>query len=335
MTGGTALTDSGHVVGTQGYLAPELLRGEPASTRSNLYAFALVVRTMLSSAMPSLASRVEAVFARALNPEPASRFDSATQFIDALALAVPSTSSSVRAMRIRRRRWLGAIVTAAALAAATAAVWSPRSATATIPPASQVLLTDLVNGTSDPELDGAGEILRSQLAQSTHFELLEPERVQAALTRMGRRDAGTRSPDVAREIALREGVPVVVYAALTRLGSDYTLTVKLEHVGPRPSFARRSWTRTFVAPTKAGLFETVHGAAVWIRHMAGELQDALDSRTARRPRRRPRRGRRCGSSRRQRTSRRLDVCTMRHWCWSRRFASIRSSPWPTPAWVTI
>jgi tetratricopeptide (TPR) repeat protein len=263
------------VTGTAGYLAPEVLRGRPPSPRSDLYAFAVVVRGLLEGTTAPLTPRALAVFERALSAEWATRYESPVRFIDDLAAAQrPQPLEPPR--RWTRRHTLAAAAVVAIVASAAAALWSSRQATTSIAPASEVLLTDLVNGTADPELDGAGEVMRSQLAQSPHFELLPRDRVRASLARMGRGDGGTSAPEVAREIALREGVPLVVFTALTRLGADYTLSVKLEQVGARPTFARRTWTRSFAAPTRAALFEAMHLAAVWIRQMAGELPADLD-----------------------------------------------------------
>jgi predicted Zn-dependent protease len=119
--------------------------------------------------------------------------------------------------------------------------------------------------------------LRSQLAQSTHFDLLDAARVRSVLKQMGRPDADTSTPAVAREIALREGAPLVIYAALSRLGTDYTVGIKLEQVGARPSLTKRTWTHTFAAREKAGLPDAFHDAAVWVRQMAGEVPSALES----------------------------------------------------------
>jgi serine/threonine protein kinase len=48
----TVLTGTGQVLGTLGYLAPELIRGEPASPRSDLYALGCVLYQCLAGALP-------------------------------------------------------------------------------------------------------------------------------------------------------------------------------------------------------------------------------------------------------------------------------------------
>ena len=74
--------------------------------------------------------------------------------------------------------------------------------------ASENVLTDLFNGTGEPELDGATEALRSQLLQSPHFNIVPPDRVRSLLGQMRRTPGDLAAPEVAREIALREGAPV-------------------------------------------------------------------------------------------------------------------------------
>ena len=39
----TAITRAGHVIGTERYLAPEVMAGEPASERSDLFAVGVVL----------------------------------------------------------------------------------------------------------------------------------------------------------------------------------------------------------------------------------------------------------------------------------------------------
>ena len=273
---GSPVTEAGFLAGTPGYLAPELLRGDPPSIRSDLYAFALVIHNLLVGVTPVLDRRVSAVFARATSPDPSARYGSAHTFVDALTSA--TTGGPSRWLRFAKRKEAlvgGVVILVLALSVFLFRLY--QQATPTVSVASQILLTEMVNGTDDGDFEGATEVLRSQLDQSPHFELLERERVRDVLTRMARPQESVLTPEVAREVAMREGVPLVVYSALTRLGADYVLNVKLEQVGARPSFARRTWTQTFSAPDKSALFETMHGAAVWIRQMVGEVPSSLEA----------------------------------------------------------
>lgn len=283
--GTSALTRAGAVIGTPGYMAPELLRGEPATPKADLYAFALIVCEMLSGVRTSVGSfepkafeaRVAAInsadtsrgraWARALttalDPDPERRFPTAGALVAALE------SEAIRP----RTRWHKPLAVAAvALVVALSAVafryygqGSPGLA-----PASRVLLAPTTNGTAEPDLDGAGEILRSQLAQSAHFELISEERVEAVLQLMKRGSDTALEPPIAREVAMREAAALVVYSSVSRIGPEYVLGVRLERVGPRPTLIRGSWTRTFSAARREAFVDSFREAAVWIRQIVGE-----------------------------------------------------------------
>lgn len=115
-------------LGTPHYLAPELLRGEPASRASDLYALAALAYETLAGeppfrgtlaeviaghleseppAHPRLGPEVLAVLRRGLHKEPNSRFGAARDFVHDLAQA---TSAPLRrkARGDRRRRRVGA-----------------------------------------------------------------------------------------------------------------------------------------------------------------------------------------------------------------------------------
>src|SRR3954471_8238252 len=104
------LTATGQVLGTAAYLSPEQALGEPATSRSDLYALAVVAYELLtgsrpfeaehfaaqarahvedpvppaSERAPDLSPAVDAVLERGLAKDPQDRWDSATQFVDAL-----------------------------------------------------------------------------------------------------------------------------------------------------------------------------------------------------------------------------------------------------------
>jgi len=132
---------AGGVVGTPAYMAPELLRGEPATPASDQYALAVTVYEAITGVRPRGAStldelrrecereiarpaamsrRLWRVVARGLAADPARRYPSVADFVDALD----------RASRSRVRWFAGAAAAVGAVAIAAGVVLpSPSGAT--------------------------------------------------------------------------------------------------------------------------------------------------------------------------------------------------------------
>jgi eukaryotic-like serine/threonine-protein kinase len=114
------------VVGTPAYLAPELLRGEPADARSDQYAFCVALHEALYGALPgrplvrpaAAPRRIVAALGRGLRADPAARFPSMRALLDELAAG----------RRAGRVVW-AVVVAAVAAALAIAAVLAHRAAT--------------------------------------------------------------------------------------------------------------------------------------------------------------------------------------------------------------
>jgi Tol biopolymer transport system component len=109
-----SLTQTGALIGTAAYLAPEQLAGEPATERSDLYALGVVLHEMLTGQRPHpgvsaakiatgtvetgarrrrTATALDALVARLLEPDPARRPESAARVAEELrALAAPRRS---------------------------------------------------------------------------------------------------------------------------------------------------------------------------------------------------------------------------------------------------
>jgi len=96
------LTEIGHVVGTPMYMAPEVLRGEPATFRSDVYSLGAVLHQLCADRLPNreehaglraLAPNVDEGFAavvdRCLHRDPAARFASGNEVRAALAQLTP------------------------------------------------------------------------------------------------------------------------------------------------------------------------------------------------------------------------------------------------------
>jgi hypothetical protein len=145
------LTKAGYIVGTPGYIAPECIRGSEGDHRSDIYAMGCVMfeclagersfthsneislywahandpRPMLSERRPHLGDRFDAALARAMAIAPHERYQSATEFSDALQAALHSGE----------RRSPAALVSAAT---------TPAPATEPTPPAAPVSPTPVV-----------------------------------------------------------------------------------------------------------------------------------------------------------------------------------------------
>ena len=282
-------TRKGLLLGTPEYMAPELLRGGEPSVRSDLYAFALVVREMLTGVPPRRDEPVSAattrppaaesgrrpastnvrawdrVLERALSADAAHRFGSAREIVRALTRPYLGRARVMVAHPVA-----AAVGVAAVLALLAAGLRFYGQTKPQIGAASEIVLTDLFNGTGEAELDGAAEAMRSQLAQSPHFNIVPRDRVHERLAQMRRTPGDLATPEAAREVAMREDAPLVAYSTLSRLGQEYVVGVKIERVGARPTIVAGSWAQSFSAARKPQIFDAIRDAAIWIRRTVGE-----------------------------------------------------------------
>jgi tetratricopeptide (TPR) repeat protein len=118
----------------------------------------------------------------------------------------------------------GLVVIGAIVAVAASLVTLP---TGQVP--AWALIADVENTTGDPVFDRTVPVaLAASLAQSRTVYVVPPSRIQTALRRMRRSGADSALAEpLAREIAVREGVAVVVVPSVVRVDSSYELGARL------------------------------------------------------------------------------------------------------------
>ena len=89
--GSTGLTETGQVIGTLKYLAPEVARGRPATPQSDLYSLGVLLSEVASGGKPPGLTRL---IDRLMAADPAQRPSSAAQALSALDPATSATAAT-------------------------------------------------------------------------------------------------------------------------------------------------------------------------------------------------------------------------------------------------
>jgi Tol biopolymer transport system component len=170
-----ALTETGAVLGTPHYLAPEVLRGKMANERSDLWALGVLLHEMASGTLPfkgttrfELASAIlhdvpaalpdrvpsglRSVVRRCLAKEPAERYQRASEVCAALE-TLRSDSATAAALPMRASRVVPIAMSVLIVAAAMLAIWYVRRQSA--PPRELKQRQVTSNAAGDPVLAGS------------------------------------------------------------------------------------------------------------------------------------------------------------------------------------
>ncbi len=193
---GSVGTDTGVVMGTVGYMAPEQVRGQNLDYRTDIFAFGAILYEMLtgnrafqkptsaetmssilneeppgiSQILPSLPPALARVVHRCLEKSPEQRFQSASDLAFALeALSDSGMSPAYPTTRARRAssRWIYASVAGLLLAAALVALLSLRPRNMVVPTTEWVPLTNFADSVTQPALSQDGRMLAFVRGYST------------------------------------------------------------------------------------------------------------------------------------------------------------------------
>ena len=250
----TSMTQPGTVVGTLPYMAPERLRGDPATARSDVWALGVMLyelasglrpfrgqtgfevsSAILSQPPPPLPANVprelRMVIERCLAKEPGARYQQASEVcaaIEAIHAGDVGASLSAWARTLSRRWMLGAVAAVVAVAVGAlvgfnvGVVWGEAPGLFDRPRVRSIAVLPLANLTGDPDqeyfADGIHDALITDLAT-----LSESLRVTSRTSVLGYKDGNRSLPDIAEEL----GVDAVLTGSVMRVGDRVQITGQL------------------------------------------------------------------------------------------------------------
>ncbi len=244
-------TMAGTIIGTVEYMAPEQAKGQEVDQRADIYAFGLIFYDMLVgrrraehaiSAVAELQGRMEkpppaprtvksdippaidAIISRCLEPNPDSRFQTTVELRDALDRLDEDGKPLPIYRRVTRRTMAMVAVLVLLLLGGTfyTGTWIFAPPKEHEPVA--VVIADFENTTGEPTFDRSLEPMIKRALEGAGFI--------SAYDRVGIRGSlGVRPPEkldeaAARDIALKQGLGVVLSGSIRRQGSRYEVSVK-------------------------------------------------------------------------------------------------------------
>jgi tetratricopeptide (TPR) repeat protein/predicted Ser/Thr protein kinase len=243
---------SGGIIGTLEYMAPEQGTGGAVDSRADIYALGMILHEMLAGPRPatattpreridamkqrtteglppvrsldeSIPAALDAVVSRCLERDPAARYQTSSELVAALDL-LDQHGELIPVKRVVDMRLLAAVVLLA-IGVVGGLSWYARTLVPVAPhdPVS-VVIADFQNLTADPAFDRTLEpMLRRALEGASFVTAFDRNAITRTL--------GVRPPErfdeaAARDVALKQGLGVVVSGVVERQGSGYGVSVK-------------------------------------------------------------------------------------------------------------
>lgn len=255
--GGT-MTEVGSVLGTVDYMSPEQARGERSDTRGDLYSLGVILFEIFAGTLPftggdarsvmlkrlheeppairrirpEVPAWISAIVSRALQRDPAERYQSVAELLRDLEKQHASTPWR----RIRRSVLVPAVTILGIAAVIVGGVryWKSRPSVPAGPLTSLVILP-FQNGTGDSRYDwardGLPSLLRTDLLQAKGLRLFGEDRVWEILGTLRARPGEESRPANMRKIATLIGADHVLAGRLLKIGGRLRIEASLQRAG--------------------------------------------------------------------------------------------------------
>jgi len=274
------LASMGTVAGTPGYIAPELIKGQPPSQSSDIFALGVVMHEIFAGEKPGTSGVVSSTLkAKGAPPDfvpliteflagdPKCRcvaFEKAKRLFD--------SKSNGRTVPAPRKPWrtLAIFSIVLLLAIVGTVLWRGLVGHA-VPPHVSVVVTEFENRTGDAAFDQTPrELISTALGQSRQVFVFPSSRLPEVLRRMELPESGVVNEHVGTEICTREGLQSVIAGSISKLGSSYLVVVRVLNCNGDPVI---STEKGFSGPEH--LPSAIDEIAATVRHKLGESKAAI------------------------------------------------------------
>jgi tetratricopeptide (TPR) repeat protein len=136
----------------------------------------------------------------------------------------------------------------------------------------RILVADFTNRSTDPTLGRSlTEAFRIDLSQSPVVRVMTGDEIGAVLKRMERPESTAVTPDVAQEIAQREGIPAIITGDVAPVGQGYLLSARVLSTGDGSELAADRET----AESETGILAALGRLSSSVREKIGESYRSL------------------------------------------------------------
>ena len=243
----------------------------------------------VSTVNPAMPKKLDPIVAKLLAKDPAQRYATAERLQEALEALDPQSGGAV-VPSASGRKWPWATIAAVLLLALVAgglAWWKFRPATT--PPAAEsaagaapdaapkaakdsIILADFINHTGDPVFDTTlNQALQIELEQSPVINIVSQQHLAQSVKYLGKPEGTIVTPEIAREIGVREGIKAILTGTIANLGKQYVVTLTAQNTATGDEIV----SEQAQAPDKEHVLDALGRAAATIRGKLGEDLESI------------------------------------------------------------